>query len=292
VESGSIVKIVRTEDTFLLLIGEAIASQIDDLEKTLPKNDCSQYARVASRNARVTPPTFSISMVVEGSAWVCSKIPPYPCKSSRELPAETLTAGLRAADDDADALHSDDFSNMRIPVQFGDFNPFRPPSPFNPPPNPFNPSQPIHPPVKSPVKMCDQLKTKLGGGTVAVDYILAGQVQGNAPSISISKNINPKLDKQATFVLGLLGGPSLGWIAKLELEKKLKGIISEKSRFIPDSISLPQGPREPLVWQTKSTQFAAKPYNNQVTPALVVVREIQTKQSTACYLRDQFKSLH
>src|SRR6266545_4360617 len=69
VESGSLVKITRTEDTFLLLIGEAFAAQVDELEKTLPKNDCNKYARVATRNARVTPPTFSISVLVEASAW-------------------------------------------------------------------------------------------------------------------------------------------------------------------------------------------------------------------------------
>jgi hypothetical protein len=192
------VDIVNTNDTFLLLIGEKIAAEIDGFERNLPKNDCRTYARVTNRNAQVNPPYFDIDMNIEASAWLCSKVPPYPCTAMRDSPLNAANPahlsserpysdiGLSVGREEKES----ETAGMIVPVQFGDFNPFnperalpaplRPPSPFNPPPNPFNPSQPIHPPVPVPnVKMCDQLKTKLGGGSVSAHYRLAGTFEGN-----------------------------------------------------------------------------------------------------------------
>ena len=78
-DSGKI-NISRNADTFLLLIGETIANQFGQINSTLPKNDCNQYADLSS-NSRVTPPTFTIKAKATGSLWVCTPSFKVPCPS-------------------------------------------------------------------------------------------------------------------------------------------------------------------------------------------------------------------
>jgi hypothetical protein len=291
-----IIKIIRTDDTFLFRLNEIVVSQIDSREKDFPKNDCNKYARLTSRDARVTAPNFSVSANVEASAWLCSKVPPYPCKASVDTPRSSV----QTMEDESDG----DRSSLLTPIQFGGFNIFRPPSPWNPPPNPFHPNKPIINPLPAPqigpVRMCDTLKTKLGGGSVALTYILGGYVQDNIPKIKVvTKTVNAHLDPQTNFALDLIGGPSVGWIAALQIEKALQTEVSKDVGLDIDEVQLPSEAPEIVPWKTKSAQFDAKPYDGVVTPfvgelraTFTVLREYQTKVRTACYIRDKLKNMH
>jgi hypothetical protein len=78
------VAINRRADTFLFQIGEKIAAQIDAIRPQLPNNRCGAKASIPSRNAQVTPPTFTVSATADGSFSTCLPVPeapkiPYPC---------------------------------------------------------------------------------------------------------------------------------------------------------------------------------------------------------------------
>jgi hypothetical protein len=264
-------------------------------------------------------------MQVDATLWGCSPQDPS-CRASREPPLEIPAASARSQEfQNSNGDHGNDPNVTVIPIQFhpvgssglGGFDPFiNPPSPSNPPPNPFRPGEPIHPPLRPPVRppsaLCNltRVKTKLGpGGTITADFVLNGVVQSNVPRITLDKRVKVRLDPQTNFILPLLGGRELGWFLGLQLERKLENVIREQSRIIPDAITLPQGPPEPLVWQTKSAQFDAKPYCRagrvcipsvflhgsasltERVPAFVVTREYVTRPDTACYLRSQFMAL-
>jgi hypothetical protein len=76
------ITVERTSNTYLLLIGEKIASQIDALKRQLPNNRCGQKASISSRDARVTPPTFTITVTADASLNGCAPDPPV-----RRVPA-------------------------------------------------------------------------------------------------------------------------------------------------------------------------------------------------------------
>jgi hypothetical protein len=78
------VTVRRTADTFLFQIGEKIAAQIDSVNRNLPKDRCGQDAAISSRDARVTPPTFTVTLHADASLNKCLPAPPsvqipYPC---------------------------------------------------------------------------------------------------------------------------------------------------------------------------------------------------------------------
>jgi hypothetical protein len=66
------------------MFAEKIAAQIDSINRNLPNDRCGQIAGISSRDARVTPPTFTVSLHADASANKCLPAPPpiqipYPC---------------------------------------------------------------------------------------------------------------------------------------------------------------------------------------------------------------------
>jgi hypothetical protein len=282
------IKVLRSSETFIPGMTEAIVAQLNAIDAELPKNECNQAGSLKSRSAQVTRPTFTISATVDGDLWVCSPVVKIPCPPKLEL--ETPPRGLAASSyqigeaEKANLLLADIFDDLKkvIPVPF--------PTPNNPLPIPT----PTNPLPGVPIPMCDgpRVKTKLVGGRVTVTYVLSGQIRDDAATIHVSPpDVRSEANDQTKFLLGILSGPALSSFANGQLENQLKSIALDKARdVIPDKITLPDQPVEPIQWTTKEAFFDTKSHNGQLLPAFVVTQEYNTREIGACILRKEIST--
>src|SRR5262249_12445128 len=144
---------------------------------------------------------------------------------------------------------------------------------------------------------------KLGDGSVNVSITLNPQVEGNSVKVKAAKG-RPQshVDAKAQFVLGLMGslfpegGPALGFLGKLKIEKALEETASTKLGSVPDQIPVPGEPSQTLKldFDTKSARFDSGLYQGKNVPVLVVVKDYKgktAKESVACGVRKAFGEL-
>jgi hypothetical protein len=287
------VKVVRSTETIIAGLSEAIEARLNAIDAELPKNECNEAASLTSRFARVTPPTFTISATVEGNLWGCTPVVKIPCPPPHpRLELETPSRKLAGSDYQIAPMDKT-ILQVNFLDDFFDWVP-KPKLPEKPEdllPTPDKPAPGVD------IKMCDspRVKTTTGiSGRVTVTYILSGQVRDNAPQIDVSKpNVQSNVTDQTRFLLNILGGPVLGGFVTGQLEKELASIAADKTGgLIPDKIQLPKQEEE-IRWSTKDAVFGqvqeldARQHNNRILPAFVVTQEWNTREILACIFHEK-----
>ena len=296
----------RTNVAYLLDINNQIQARISEADKSLPKNDCNEFAEIPGGGVQIgpTPPTFSVGVTTKASFWTCSPAIKVPCPKLNDLlPGARLHKSASIAE-------PDELDNGTIIFsQFGGFTPpgfpridpppgaprIDPPPgvPHIDPPPGFPHVDPTHPPVG--IGMCDapRVKNKDAEGSVVSKIVLSGKIENNAPKITTSKSQAAHLNDQTRFLMALLGGPGFVVITGSEIEKALEHIASDNLADIPTEIAIPKAdlPLQ-LHWVAKTAAFDSRLYGNMKIPALVVVWEIsQSGEANACGVRNMFSNI-
>jgi hypothetical protein len=283
-----IFKIVRTDQTFLFSLAEKLSAEISAKDRTLPKNDCAQYARTYLRYAGVTSPTFTIEAAVEASTWSCpsTKLPCAPkLPKFNELPSKATPINFSPST-------SFEYKEPGSETQTGTImakNFFEEVAPYV---VPFQSPPQIPGPLQTPgVRMCNVrlAKTILGKGSGFVRYKIFGEILANKVKLSSEKYVDFHLNDQTKFVATLLGG-EIGFVSTFAIEKFIEQIISSKLDAIPRRIPMPQDPNRTidLDWATRSAKFESTFYAGKTVPTFVVVRDYESSEAVACAARNLF----